>query len=145
MPPLHQRYYRGKKNKHSSERILFGHRFAKQKEVKDYKQLSKQKIRDKASKMIASYNNKDKKKGYPKGDLKIDWFIENIFQKKCFYCGDNERLGVDRIDNKKGHTKINVIPCCYDCNVARNTNFSVDEMKIIGRAIKKVKQIRKSN
>lgn len=144
LPPLHQRYYRGKENKHSSERILFGYRLAKHKEVKDHKQLAKQEIRNKASKMIASYNNSDKKKGYERGDLNIDWFIENVFEKSCVYCGDNQRLGVDRIDNSKCHSKDNVVPCCYECNVARSNNFTHEEMKILGKTVNKIKKMRKN-
>ena len=141
---LIQRYYRGKKHNHSSHRILFGHRLAKQKEVKDYKELSRQRIRDKASKMIASYNNTDKKKGFSRGDLNIDWFIENVFRKSCHYCGDDNRLGVDRIDNNKSHSKDNVVPCCYECNIARGNNFTHKEMKIIGETIRMVKANRKN-
>lgn len=142
--PLRQRYYQGIKNNHSSDRILFGYRFQKQKEVKDHKQLEKQQIRNKASKMIASYNNTDKKKGFPRGDLNIDWFIENVFNKKCSFCNDTNRLGVDRIDNNKCHSKENVVPCCYECNIARANNFTHEEMKTIGKAIKKIKKLRKN-
>lgn len=143
MNALRQRYYKGLKYKHSAERILFGYRYAKRREPKDHRQLSKQKIRDKASKMIASYNNTDKKKGFSKGDLEIDWFIENIFNKNCSYCGHNQRMGADRVNNNENHSKKNTVPCCYECNVARNNIFSHQEMKIIGSAIAKVRKNRK--
>lgn len=41
--------------------------------------------------------------------------------------------------DNKGHIKSNVVPCCYECNVARGNNFSYDEMKIIGKAIHNIK------
>lgn len=71
-----------------------------------------------------------------------DWMIDNIIKKPCVHCGDTNRIGCDRIDNNKGHTKDNVVPCCYECNCARNNNFSYNEMLIIGKAIKNVKQLR---
>lgn len=61
---------------------------------------------------------------------------------KCYYCGDTHRLGLDRIDNSKGHTKDNVVICCYDCNVARSNNFSYEEMLILGKTIRKIKSKR---
>jgi hypothetical protein len=139
---VRQRYYQGKKHNHTAERILFGIRYNKAKKRTDFKKLEIQKVRDKASKMIASYNNKDKKRGLKKSDLSIDWFIENIFKAGCVYCGDTKNIGADRIDNSKNHNMNNIVPCCYDCNVARANNFTYKEMLIIGKAINQVKEKR---
>ena len=68
--------------------------------------------------------------------------ISNITTKPCFYCGDTNRVGCDRIDNSKGHTKDNVVPCCYDCNCARNDNFSHEEMIMLGKTISEIKSKR---
>ena len=66
-----------------------------------------------------------------------------VLNKSCIYCGDNKRIGLDRLDNNKGHTKDNTVPCCYDCNCAKNINFTFDEMKILGQTIRKIKENRK--
>lgn len=43
----------------------------------------------------------------------------------CVYCGkqstDTKILGIDRIDNDKGYTKDNAMPCCWWCNRAKGT------------------------
>ena len=44
--------------------------------------------------------------------------------------------------DSKGHTKDNVVPCCYDCNCARNDNFSHEEMVILGKTISEIKSKR---
>ena len=100
-------------------------------------------MRAKASKMISAYKNKDKKMGFENQcDIDIDWMIKNIFNQPCIYCGDTHRIGCDRIDNDKPHTKDNVVPCCIECNTARNNFFTFDEMKIIGNTIRKIKEDR---
>lgn len=92
--------------------------------------------------MISSYKVKDCKNGTNICDIDIDWMIENILAKECVYCGDNHRIGCDRIDNNKGHTKDNVVPCCIECNTARNNYFSFEEMKLLGQTIRQIKQSR---
>lgn len=142
-----RRYYANKKSgNYTTEEIIFGKTHKRNsKKVKDYREDITS-IRSKASKMISSYKCKDKKLGFEKCcDIDIDWMIDNIITKPCIYCGDSHKVGCDRIDNNCGHTKDNVVPCCYECNCARNNNFSFEEMKIIGAAIKKVKELRTLN
>ena len=60
--------------------------------------------------------------------------FKDIVTKNCFYCGiypkqtikNYKRFtdvffynGIDRIDNKKGYIKDNVVPCCEYCNRAK--------------------------
>jgi len=137
---------RGRYHKHkdvySTEEIIFGRKTKRgYKEVKDAIPGSYQE-RAKASKMISSYKCKDKKHGLDICDITIDWMIENIMHKPCVYCGDTHRIGCDRVDNNKGHTKDNVVPCCYECNTVRNNNFTYEEMKILGKTIKEIKSNR---
>lgn len=139
---LRLRYFRHK-DEYSVKEVLFGRK--KKRGAKKPKDITDEdvKIRAKASKMISSYKHKDKINGVSICDIDINWMILNILTKACIYCGDTYRIGADRIDNKKGHTKDNIVPCCYECNCAKNDNFSFNEMKIIGKTIAKVKEQRK--
>lgn len=134
-----QRYCKGKN--YTEEEILFGKRIAYKKPISDIKSLSEQKQRDKISKMISSYHCRDKKKSL-KFDLDREWLREFIIDKPCIYCGDLDNVGCDRVDNKLGHTKDNVVPACYICNTVRNNLFSVEEMRRIGKLIADIKKRR---
>lgn len=45
--------------------------------------------------------------------------------KPCFYCGSTEKVGIDRVDNSKGYSEDNVVPCCTVCNIMKRT-FGVE-------------------
>lgn len=60
----------------------------------------------------------DKKRGLD-FDLTVDE-VRIIIGSGCSYCGESEmRIGLDRIDNSKGHTKDNVVAACIRCNYLR--------------------------
>jgi len=55
-------------------------------------------------------------------------FSELILQ-DCFYCGrkpsaaflpGQKRNGIDRVDNCKGYTKLNIVTACKPCNFAKS-------------------------
>ncbi len=68
--------------------------------------------------------------------------FKEITQKDCHYCGaepnniskDYKRNGeykyngIDRIDNSKGYTIDNIVPCCRTCNSAKGTK-TIQEFK----------------
>ena len=138
---IRDRYYKHKE--YSVEEVIFGKK--KKRFTKGAKDVTEWgNVRGKASKMISSYRVKDIKTGVPPCDISIEWMIENILTKECVYCGDTHRIGCDRIDNTKGHTKDNVVPCCIECNVARNNYFTYDEMRELGKAIAQIKEKRKN-
>lgn len=62
----------------------------------------------------------DEDRGFGKDALDFDseWMIENILLKPCVHCGETDwtKIGCNRIDNTKPHTKDNVEPCCRNCN-----------------------------
>ena len=90
-----------------------------------------------AHNLISGYNREDKKYNRGKGDLTAKWIVENIFTSKCHWCqkDDWRKLGCDRIDNSKPHTKDNVIPCCIDCNNDRGTMTYEEFLKEIQKKL----------
>ena len=91
--------------------------------------------------IINVYKAKAKRKGY-EYKLTEEQFKE-LTQKDCFYCGtkpnnmaNNKQYtsgeyiynGIDRIDNNKGYTIDNVVPCCFVCN-ERKKAMSLQEFQ----------------
>lgn len=57
-------------------------------------------------------------------------FFESMWNSNCYYCGDKiKRIGIDRLDNKKGYTPKNVVPCCTFCNRMKNDHNYKDFIK----------------
>lgn len=70
--------------------------------------------------------------------------VKEITKQNCYYCGKSpqQRLGgegyrfngeyiyngIDRVDNSRGYEIDNVVPCCGECNTAKN-NLTVDQFK----------------
>ncbi len=88
------------------------------------------------------FNQYDKRQGLPSdGDITGSVLLE-ISKMPCFYCGETYKVGMDRIENTRGHEIKNVIPCCCSCNLTRGDRFSVKEFLEIAKTIKIVKQRR---
>lgn len=95
-------------------------------------------VKGRAVSLATSYEKIDRRKGH-ECDVKTEWILENIFGKSCTYCGIKDApIGCDRIDNSRGHTMDNVVPCCTECNLLRGDRFTPEEMQIIGKAVAKV-------
>ena len=91
--------------------------------------------------MLCAYRKVDRKKGQI-CDLDKHFILNEIFTKTCFYCGDRNKIGCDRIDNRFGHTKDNVVACCKDCNTTRMNIYTHEEMILLGKTIKEIKKVR---
>lgn len=70
-------------------------------------------------------------------ETKITWYPHSVKRENTTYS-----YNLDRTDNSEGYTKDNCVVCCKECNNAKNNFFTYDEMIIIGRAIKEVRQKR---
>lgn len=56
----------------------------------------------------------------------------------CYYCDGMlppKGRGLDRIDNDRGYTSYNVLPCCTICNRVRGNHFTVEETCIAVQAV----------
>jgi hypothetical protein len=62
----------------------------------------------------------------------------------CYYCGSdltkNKGCCLDRIDNSKGYSLDNVLPCCGDCNKLRGDRLTVEETKVAVQAVLEYRQ-----
>jgi hypothetical protein len=70
-----------------------------------------------------------------------------LLKEPCDYCGlpqdpADTGIGLDRLNNHIGYHIDNVVSCCPVCNMIRNNVFTPDEMKIIGVAVRSIKQSR---
>lgn len=104
------------------------------------------------------------KMSYDDGDITFDNFVE-LSQQDCFHCGSNVKIsgmtqkrfadkrhngkkiktdiinasfqyhGLDRIDNNRGHTLDNVVPCCWSCNNLRGNRNINDFLNHISRIV----------
>lgn len=101
-----QTHYKENKEKH-------------QKAVNEYRKEWYKTPIGRASNLVSAYNGTDKIHNRGKGDLTAEWIVENIFSKPCVYCGETDwrKIGCNRLDNTKPHSKDNVEPCCRDCNL----------------------------
>lgn len=106
--------------KQNREKVLDQHKQKKAILTEYLKKYRKTAI-GRANMLLQKYNQSDEIYGRGKGDLTAQWIVENIFSQPCHYCRENDwtKIGCDRIDNSKPHTKNNVVPCCKDCNVKR--------------------------
>ena len=76
-----------------------------------------------AQRQLQQYKRMDIRNGFGNViDFDARWIVENIYTKKCAYCDETDwhKLGCNRIDISKGHTKDNVEPCCFHHNCVLN-------------------------
>ena len=90
---------------------------------------------------LADYTYMDKKAGVPVCDYTYREFRYLLLNNTCTYCGSSKALGLDRIDNKYGHTKDNTVVSCLPCNVLRGDRYTPEEMKAIVHLLRKRKEL----
>ena len=79
-------------------------------------------------------------------NLKLSQII-NISSMNCYYCGEPPRnikwrryfcfiyQGIDRMNNKKGYSIDNVVPCCLSCNSIKGDRLSHQEMILVAQVL----------
>lgn len=105
---------KGEKKKEWSKKYI-----QKNKErLNEYKKEWRKTPYGRASQLLDGYKQKDKQHNRGEIDFDAQWIVENIFSKPCAHCGETDwhKIGCNRLDNSKGHTKDNVEPCCFECN-----------------------------
>ena len=71
-------------------------------------------------------------------DISLSNYIDYL-NSGCYYCGcslfKENGIGLDRIENSIGYVEGNVLPCCGSCNKTRGDRFTVEETKIMIKAL----------
>jgi len=87
-------------------------------------------------------NAKDRNKKF---NLSFEEFckIRTYKKEKCFYCGTNRGpFSIERLDNAKGYSVSNCVVACWRCNKMKSKDYTMKEMKILGRALRKIDKMR---
>lgn len=81
----------------------------------------------------------DRKHGY-ESDLDRD-FVQGLLVQGCTYCGTmKDRIGLDRVDNAKGHLKNNVVPACTICNLVRG-NMPYEAWLVVANGMREAREL----
>lgn len=75
-------------------------------------------------------------------ELNAGFIGELLVGASCLYCGDDNNLSIERMNNYIGYTKENCVAACLRCNMMRNNKFSFEEMKIMGSALETIRNMR---
>jgi hypothetical protein len=70
------------------------------------------------NKQFITYLKRANAKGF--GFELTEKHFDELIDASCYYC-EGTPSGFDRVDSKKGYLLSNVVPCCYRCNMMKNT------------------------
>ena len=87
-----------------------------------------------ANKSFTNYRYRARKRGYEFSLTRTEFL--KIINQSCYWCGFSGKVGVDRLDNKKGYTTENSVPSCKICNYAKNDMTVQEWEEWINRMIK---------
>ncbi len=107
-----KRCYTCKKNKGENKFCKSGHRCKDCEKIRDRE-------RGKKPRRIYGWYKLSAKKRDHSFNITFDQF--NLFyQRPCYYCNTPiDRIGLDRIDDKKGYEIDNIVSCCKNCNYGK--------------------------
>ena len=123
-------------------RQMYRRDYLKNKDRGHYKTLSRR-----VSSSLNAFRTRD-----PETDLDEKWFIDNIVDKNCHYCGISDLetkeitkqfLHVDKKIPSIGYKKSNCVPACKACNTAKLDLWSYEEALEIGKVIRDLYNKRK--
>ncbi len=100
--------------------------------TKKYQQNNKDRI------ILIQSKSTDKIRGLS-NDLTIE-VVRELLNKPCFYCNENNNIGLDRMNNDIGHTISNVTSCCIRCN-AMKRDMPIEAWLFLVPSIKKAKDM----
>lgn len=83
-----------------------------------------------AKHQVRLYKYLDKRNGFNDVvDFDGEWMVKHIYTNSCPYCGETDwhKLGCNRLDNTKPHTKDNVEPCCKKCNSKLGRQYQLNK------------------
>ena len=84
---------------------------------KEHAKIHKKNYYNKPDKKYNAYKRSADKRGIA-WNISLQEFCETL-NHRCIYCGTEENMGVDRINNDIGYQKNNCLPACGPCNMAR--------------------------
>jgi len=67
--------------------------------------------------------------------LSFKEYVDNFWEKPCYYCGGITQNGIDRINNKIGYKIKNCVPACLCCNRMKQTLSLSDFLSHIQKII----------
>jgi len=85
-------------------------------------------------------NAKDRNRKF---ELTFKEFCRIRKNEKCFYCRTIRGLfSTERLDNTKGYSVLNCVVACWRCNKMKSKDFTMEEMKILEKALRKIDKLR---
>jgi len=81
--------------------------------------------------MILDNSRREDKRNNLKTEITREQICE-LINKPCHYCGETcIPIGIDRVDNNKGHTNNNIVSCCIRCNSLKSDMPTQAWMKLV--------------
>lgn len=112
----------------------------------------KQRIPGTNSALRVVYSNYSRKATRMNWEFELDILsLEKITSQNCYYCGQEPKNrmqrhsyiyyynGIDRVDNSRGYTKDNIVPCCSICNTKKGA-ISLDIINKIAEFLNDTKK-----
>jgi len=85
-------------------------------------------------------NAKDRNRKF---ELTFKEFCRIRKNEKCFYCRTIRGIfSTERLDNTKGYSVLNCVVACWRCNKMKSKDFTMEEMKILEKALRKIDKLR---